>query len=335
MKNSLVKIIVAVVILGALGYFFYQKSKDKESVVSSAINVGDTSDTTSNEFSASKFQKIPREQLYDRTPQSNQIVEELKQRFATNFVAFVKEAKATNAKVIFWWSTTEPTIPMNKIGRPFIENLCKVNGVDFVDFVPFIINKKPEEITFMPVDGHFNENGARIEATEMAKYIKRYTDAKSTTTYDSRPKLFGDYEPNQNTILDGDKNLPYKLITNSQGLRMEYDLTFPKTKQRVIMIGDSGFEFPFLDNPKTGSGQLQTMFPDKEIINAAKLGYSIDDYLSLWNEKAKYTEPDIIFLQASGDDIADLFFSHRLRYSRKAENIKPTESELSYYKIIK
>lgn len=336
MNKNAVKILTAVLILGVLGYFFYEKSKDKDSVVSSAVSSGEKAeDAAAGGINLSDYDKIPREELYADNELAKKTLDELKQRYKTDFEKLVKEMKATGAKLVFCWITTEPTIPMQKVGKEFISNLCKENGVDFIDFVPLISNKKAEEITFMPIDGHFNENGARILTTEMAKYVKKYDNVKTTATYTDRPKVFGDQDPNQNTITDGGKNLPYKLVTNSQGLRMDYDLTFPKTKQRILYIGDSALFFPFLDNNKTGSGQLQAMFPNKEVINAAKIGYSVDDYLSLWNDKLKYTEPDIIFLQSSGDDIADLYFTHRIKYSRKADEIKPTETELNLYKTLK
>ncbi|WP_461790214.1 hypothetical protein [Pedobacter sp.] len=336
MNKNAVKILTAVLILGVLGYFFYEKSKDKDSVVSSAVSTGEKAgDATSSGINLSDYDKIPREELYADNDLAKKTLDELKQRYKADFEQLVKEMKGTGAKLVFCWITTEPTIPMQRIGKEFISNLCKENGVDFIDFVPLIANKKAEEITFMPVDGHFNENGARILTNEMAKYVKKYDNVKTTATYTERPKVFGDQDPNQNTITDGGKNLPYKLVTNSQGLRMDYDLTFPKTKQRILYIGDSALFFPFLDNSKTGSGQLQAMFPNKEVINAAKIGYSVDDYLSLWNDKLKYTEPDVIFLQSSGDDIADLYFTHRIKYSRKADEIKPTETELSLYKTLK
>ncbi|MCJ0742958.1 hypothetical protein [Pedobacter montanisoli] len=335
--NNLVKIIAAIVILGALGFFFYTKSKDKESVVSSIGAIsnlnGEASDSTTEKgLDPNNYVNIPREQLYDGSQASNEILAELKERYKTDFEKLVKGIKSTGAKVVFCWITAEPDVSMNKIGKPFIQNLCAQNGVDFVDFVPSIANKK--DITFAPVDGHFNQNGAKILADQMAQMIRKYDNVKATATYDNRPELLGDFKPSQNTILDGGKNLPYKLVTNKQGLRMDHDLTFPKQKQRILLIGDSMFEFPFLDNAKTGSGLLQTLFPNKEVLNSAKLGYSIDDYLSLWEDRAKYTEPDIIFLQSSGDDISDLFFSHRLRYSRTAEKIKPSAKEAEYYKTL-
>ncbi|HEV8079748.1 MAG TPA: hypothetical protein VGP43_03480 [Chitinophagaceae bacterium] len=331
MNSNLVKIIVALAILGGVGYFLFNKSKDKNSSLNKAVN---TVAITAEDYS--DYTIIPEDQLYDKSPAADSMLLELKQRYINNFDALTAEIKAAGAKMIFCWFTTERERKMHSESKEFIKKLCTDNDVEFVDFVPLIMNKTAEEITFMPKDGHLNKNGAKIMADKMAEYIKKYSDARSTKTYSEKPKIFGDLEPNQkDNILDGGKNLPYKLTTNSQGLRMNYDLAAQKTKQRILVMGDSFFYFAFLDNDQTGTGLLQVTFPDKEIINAAIWGYSVDDYWSQWKEGLKYTEPDVIFLQSSGQDIAKQFFTHRLKFSRHKELVKPTESEKRYYSSIK
>ena len=112
---------------------------------------------------------------------------------------------------------------------------------------------------------------------------------------------------------------------------MNYDLAFPKTKQRILFIGDSGFFFPFLDNKDIVSNLLQDKYADKEFINACNWGYSIDDYVTLSEERAKFTEPDVVMLQTSGTDIMDMYFSHCNRFSRNAQAWKPTATEKAFY----
>jgi len=331
MNSTLVKIIVALVILGGLGYFLYNKSQDKNSSLNKAIN---TIPVTAQDYS--EYTIVPEDELYAESAEANSILAELKLRFKTNFDSLAIDAKAAGAKLVFCWLTTEPYKKMNSNSKEFIKQLCSEKGIDFVDFVPLIINKKTEEITFMPKDGHFNKAGAKILADKMAEYVKKYSEVRSTKTYSDKPTILGDLDPNQkDNILDGGKNLPYKVTTNSQGLRMNYDLEAIKAKQRILIMGDSGFYFPFLDNDQTGTGQLQAMFPDKEILNAANWGYAIDDYWSQWKERLKFTEPDVVFLQASGEDIANQFFTHRLKFSRHKDMIKPTESEKRFYSTLK
>jgi hypothetical protein len=73
------------------------------------------------------------------------------------------------------------------------------------------------------------------------------------------------------------------------------------------------------------------MYPDAEIINASNWGYSVDDYLSLYNEKAKFLEADLVLVQTSGNDITDLYFSNRLKLSRQKDSVKPDAAELNLY----
>ena len=112
---------------------------------------------------------------------------------------------------------------------------------------------------------------------------------------------------------------------------MDYDLAFPKAKQRILFIGDSGFFFPFLDNKDIATNLLQVKFPDKEFLNACNWGYALDDYITLFEERAKFTEPDVVMLQTSGTDILDMFFSHRNRFSRNPQAHQPSAVEKAYY----
>jgi hypothetical protein len=77
-----------------------------------------------------------------------------------------------------------------------------------------------------------------------------------------------------------------------------------------------------VDNPQTITGILQKRYPDKTIINAAKWGYTTDDELSLWKQRTKYTEPDIVILQVSGLNIPNLYFSQKIKFHRPG-NKKP------------
>lgn len=93
---------------------------------------------------------------------------------------------------------------------------------------------------------------------------------------------------NQDEILDGGKDLPYRQKTNSQGLRMDFDLAEAKSKQRVLVMGDSQINCPFFDNQFTITGLLQAKFADAEIANTAIVGYSLDDRVSLFEESKSY-----------------------------------------------
>jgi hypothetical protein len=75
---------------------------------------------------------------------------------------------------------------------------------------------------------------------------------------------------------------------------------------------------------------LQKRFPETVVMNAAAISSSLDDYISLFEEKAKYAEPDVVIVQTNGGDITDLFFTNRnhLGRSHKPHNPSPVEKSI-------
>src|SRR6476469_4698599 len=100
MKN-LVKIVVALVIVGGLGYFFYTKSQDKDSVVQAVVK-------EKNPFSVSSYGYITKDELYTNTDSlSLAMISELRSRYEENFTKLIKSVNATGAKFVYCWFTTE------------------------------------------------------------------------------------------------------------------------------------------------------------------------------------------------------------------------------------
>ncbi|MCX6350246.1 MAG: hypothetical protein NTX03_00100 [Bacteroidetes bacterium] len=350
MKSIGVKIIIAILVLVFVGSFLYQKSKDSDSIISEWSQklfggnaIKDTLVKTNNDrniYTAADYEIVPREEFNERDTLTQKVFSELKERYKKYFKDLVGAIKSDGAKPVLCFVTTEAGASETNVqrqGKSLILNLCKENDVDFFDFTPEIAALDPKVYSFMPVDGHFNKYGARLVSNFIEKILEKYPKFTSPKTFkeEERPKIFGDFEPNQNVILDGGKNLPYKLKTNAQGVRMNYDIKFPKKKQRILIIGDSEFYFPFLDNDNTAFGILQNKYKGKEFMNTASWGFSVDDYLSLWNEKARFSEPDLVLIASTGDDISDQFFSQRLRGCRHKNNIKPTELEKRFYEKLK
>ena len=276
------------------------------------------------------FNEIPREEMMADAA----VWSEMKDRYKLYLNTLNTNIKATGGKLVIMYITPETgnsSTPAQRDGRPFIESSCEEMGIDFVDLTKNLVGKDPKEVTHMPIDGHWSKVGTQIIAADLAPVIEANAAHRSTATYAQRPEIMGDQKANQDEVLDGGKSLPYRLQTNGQGLRMNYDLAFPKTKQRILFIGDSGFFFPFLDNKDIVSNLLQDKYADKEFINACNWGYSIDDYVTLFEERAKFTEPDVVMLQTSGTDIMDMYFSHRNRFSRNAQAWQPTATEKAFY----
>jgi hypothetical protein len=276
------------------------------------------------------YYEIPREQLAEDPI----VMKELRQRYKKYMIEMNKKVKATGSKFVIMYLTAgvgQNETPLHAMGRTFLETTCKELKIDFVDVTCGLIGKDATEITYYPKDGHFSKAGAKLIEKELESIIPNYTKYRSSTTYTQRPSVFGDQAPLQDAILDGGKELPYRLKTNTQGLRMNYDLTFPKAKQRMLFMGDSGFFFPFMDNKNIASVMLQDKFPDIEFVNSCNWGYAIDDHITLFEQRAKYTEPDVVFMQTSASDIIDMFFSNRNLLSRNPEAWIPSVAEKAFY----
>ncbi len=153
--------------------------------------------------------------------------------------------------------------------------------------------------------------------------------------FDQRPSLFGDQNPDSHDLSPWDTERPYMLTTNSQGLRMTYDLAFPKTKQRILILGDSYTFGPYLENAHTFPAILDQTLDYAEVINAGHGGYTISHEASLYFERAQYTEPDIVILQVLDNDLWGLMYFHENKYNRHGEVRKPTRAEISFFEKIK
>lgn len=282
-----------------------------------------------------QFFKVPDDKILENGP-NTPIYAELKQRYKKDAAQLKEMVESTGAKVVFMILTPETgnDVAGTRYGIPYIRQVCKELGIELLDMTPILARKSPKEITQWPQDGHWSKKGAEFIADNLAPIIRKYSTVTSTVTYkdNERPETFGDLEPNSDDIRDGQKDLPYHVKGNAQGVRMDSDIIFPKKKKHVLFMGDSGIFCPFLNNEFTITGVLQRMFPDMVMMNTGVIGYTLEDYVTLWNEKAKYSEPDIVVIQTNGGDITDYFFTHRNTLSRSHKPFQPTPVEEEYYR---
>jgi hypothetical protein len=259
-----------------------------------------------------------------------------KQRYADQLTALKKEADAIGAKLVVTILSPEIGESVTKSTRegiPFIMETAAALGLEAYDLTTPLAGYTAKQITQMPLDGHWSAGGSKIVAALYQPLIAAAKGVRSSKTFTDaeRPATFGDLDPDQDVALDGGKNIPYQLITNSQGLRMKTPLVFPKTKQRVLLLGDSQVYSPFLDNDQIFTNLLQEQFPDTEIMNAGVIGYTLDDCVGLLAEKAKFSEPDLIILVTNPNDIGDFYFTQRNRMARSKKAFVPTATETALY----
>jgi hypothetical protein len=112
---------------------------------------------------------------------------------------------------------------------------------------------------------------------------------------------------------------------------MKEEVTFPKHKQRVLVLGDS-FTFGLhLSNDATFPAILAEKAPNLEVINAGYPGYTIVDEADLFVERARFTEPDIVLLQVLDNDVYGMLSVMRNVFGRRrivhGERIAPSPAE--------
>lgn len=280
------------------------------------------------------YPRIPRDEILRET-KNNSLYSELKNRYAQSLSALKTEVEHDKAKLIVVVMTPEIgkfTTPANTNGIPYITETCTNLGIECVDFTPDLAEWMEADPQRAPVESSFTKEGAAFMAGLLSSIIEKYDGYSSPTVYPrEKPETFGDLNTKEDEVLDGEKNIPYRLTVNAQGLRMNHNLTFPKKKQTILFLGDSRIFNPYLDNEYIITELLQQKYPGKEIVNAGNLQYTIDDYYTLYVEKARYTEPDVVIVCTNGGDILDNYFSQRNKYARSGKSYKPTELEKKFY----
>ncbi len=303
-----------------------------------ACNKGATESKVQEANSAyDAYTNIPREEMITNAKAdllSDTVYNQLCNQYAATLGKLQTAITNENAKmmVVFMSPEVGDNLTLsNRMGREKISEMCAKMNIPYSDISNSISKYTGKELTQVPLDGHWSKNGASIVANEFYNLLQTQQLNNEVKKYDNMPDVLGDLKCNNDEILDGGKNLPYRVVTNKQGFRMNSDLDKNKTKKRVLFLGDSEIFCPFLDNEYTITNVLQSKMPDTEMINAGMWGYSIDDYLSLYNSKAKYAQSNLVIIIANGNDILDQYFTNRLKFSRTKAEVKPTATELRYY----
>ncbi len=271
-----------------------------------------------------------RDELYSNS--GEEVLDFLKKEYENNFKALTEDVAWLGSKfVVLYIPSGYYKSSLNlELNREFFSDLAIKYKVDFIDLTDIFLEYPEETITLLPENAHLSRFGNKIIVEKLSEYIEQYNDYRINIQFTSRPKLLGDLSPNHDSIWEFMHSLPYCVITNEQGLRLNYNLTFPKEKQRVLILGDSYTFGPYLSNFNTYPGLLDKKYSEKEIINAGVAGYTITDEASLFNERAKYIEPDIVILQVLDNDIFDLFYFKRNQTGRKDIFYQPSKVEKDF-----
>lgn len=261
-----------------------------------------------------------------------ELLESFEREYEDNFRILVQEAERIHTKLVVLYipSVANKDVHRRKIFRDFYRQLPGRYSVDFIDLTDEFLKYPIEWTTLLPENAHLSKFGNKLVVRELSNYVSKYNEYRSSFSFGWRPGLLGDLSPNLDEIWEIKPSMPYRVITNSQGLRMNYDLGFPKQRQRILVLGDSVTFGPYLDNCHAYPNLLDKEYPGKEVINAGVAGYTITDEVSLFTERAKYVEPDITFLQVLDNDIFGLFYFKKNKYDRKRRKFVPSELEKNF-----
>jgi len=267
--------------------------------------------------------------------EGKELLDEFIERYDRNLGILITEVNNIQSKFVMLYPPSLEKDPVTRgMCRNIYSGLARKYGVPFLDMTDELESYPVEAVTLLPENSHLSRFGNKLIVLKLAEHIRALSAYRSPVTFKSRPDILGDLEPGINTIWLFPPKMPYRVISNNQGLRMGYDLFFPRSRQRVLILGDSATFGPFLENHDTYPGLLAKALPDCDIINAGIAGYTITDEASLFVERAKYVEPDITVLQVLDNDIYDLFFFKRNEFDRKRLVYEPSEKEVRFLDTI-
>jgi hypothetical protein len=267
------------------------------------------------------------------TPAGAELLAYFQGLYEQSFRELVQEADKLGSRLIVLYPPSDFTkdSPRREICQSFYQGLAGKYRVDFVDLTGAFARYPAATVTLLPQNGHLSRFGNQLVVEELSPYIERQAGRGRVAAFATRPPVLGDLLPRENKIWTFVPAMPYRVLVNAQGLRMDHDLVFPKQKPRILCLGDSFTFGPYLANHDTYPGLLQQKYPDKEVINAGVCGYTIADEVSLLKARAKYCEPDIIILQALDNDLLDFFYFRRQIFARDRQDFKATPQEEAYF----
>jgi len=259
------------------------------------------------------------EKLYG--DEGRELLQEFSASYAASFEPFAREVGRIGSKLLIVYvppTVEHPMAPdLATYDSSFFSALAERSGADYLDLSEVFSRHRLDDLTLLPDDFHLSRFGNRVVAEEVARVIEGYGDHRSPHRFEERPDKFGDL-PSGSRRIWNDPAFPFLVTINSQGLRMPQPLSFPKERQRILLLGDS-FTFGYMvHDAATFPRFLQERLPDREVVNAGVPGYTIFQEADMFLERARFTEPDITVLQVAYNDLFGAFSFERNTFSRDA-----------------
>jgi len=256
-----------------------------------------------------------------------------KKEYEKNFARLVNAAQKAQTKLIVLYI---PSVNQNssrsiseKVCRNFYKSLSQKYKVLYFETM-HLRQYHWEDVTLLPKNGHLTRFGNRIIANKLNNFIKTVDSYRNPLKPSNEISIYGDLKPKKSYISNYQSLMPFRVVSNRQGFRNINDLLKEKSKQRVLILGDSFTFGPFLPNHDTYPSLLEQFNSKLEVMNAGICGYTITDETSLFIERAQYIAPDITILQVLDNDIFGLFFFKKNTFDRKKNLYYPTPQEINF-----
>jgi lysophospholipase L1-like esterase len=292
---------------------------------------------TGGEELPEEFRKKLHRALY--TDAGRALLAQFQQEYTRQFEILVRAVTDTGAKLIVLYLPSDNfvsgTLYRRDACRGFYRQICVKSDVEFVDLTDVLLQFPVEQVTLLPENGHLSRYGNQLVARHLALCVGSNEGHRATATYETHPALLGDLKPSMNEVWQQAPNMPYRVTSNSQGFRMAHAVTFPKTRPRILVLGDSFTFGPYLNDHDCYPSLMARLLPEVEVINGGVAGYTINDEADLFLERARYAEPDLVILQVLDNDLYDLFYFQKNVYARSHGTYSPTPAEVDFFDRIR
>ncbi|HIH32365.1 TPA: hypothetical protein HA235_06695 [Candidatus Woesearchaeota archaeon] len=113
--------------------------------------------------------------------------------------------------------------------------------------------------------------------------------------------------PNLDILRYGEANRLFRVRTNSQGFRSDYDFSLQKNpKKRILFFGDSVMFGDGLDQDQALPAVIERMNPDVESYNFGVAAFSLGQAYLLFRQNLNY-KPDVVIVSIFTNDIINEF----------------------------
>jgi len=262
------------------------------------------------------------------------LLEEFKGRYREELGSLVQSVGEIDAKLTLVYipvaSISPEEIHRQEVYERFFREMASEYDLDLLNLAEALEEYPLDWVTLSPEDLHLSRLGNKLVADELSRYLDKHSERRSSHTFDERPEYLGPADGRTTQICMWTPHAPFRIVTNTQGLRMDYDLAFPKEKQRILVLGDS-FAFGFgVSNCHAFPNLLDAKLEDREVVNAAMPSYTILQERALFESRAKYVDPDIVILQVLDNDLSDFFYYKQAEVSRDWKSHHPTAEEKKF-----